>query len=330
MPWEDVIGKVQAVKILRNALISNHVAHAYLLIGQKGVGKRYLARIFAQALNCEESKENPCGKCLTCLKILHGNHPDVITIYPEGKTMKIEQVRELQKTMGYSAFDARHRVYVVCEVDKMTTEAANSLLKILEEPPKDVILILTAVQTEGILPTILSRCQIVPVHDIPLEGLKQFLQQENTNWSPEKVHLIASLAGGSIGKVQQFGQYEDLEKERNEYFDTFEKIPFLKEVSLFKIAAQWEAMKVGLADVLELLCTWYRDIMIYKTTHNSAYLFNLDQYDRVEKAGLVISIEQCVLLIDTIKEAQKKLRRNANVQLTLEVMLIQLNQIGKR
>ncbi len=329
MPWEDVIGKIQAVKILRNALISHHVAHAYLLIGQKGVGKRYLARVFAQALNCEESKENPCGQCLTCLKILQGSHPDVITIHPEGKTMKIEQVRELQKAMGYSAFEARQRVYIVCEVDKMTKEAANSLLKVLEEPPKDVVLILTAVQTEGILPTILSRCQIVSIHDISLEVLKQFLQRENTNWPPEKVHLIASLADGCIGKAQQLGQNESLEQERNAYFDIFEKIPFSKEASLFNIAAQWEGTKEGLSDVLELLCTWYRDIMIYKITHNGTGLFNSDQYERVQKAA-VISVEQCVLSIDTIKEAQKKLRRNANVQLALEVMLIQLNQISRR
>jgi len=157
--WQ-VVGHEWAVELLKRSLTNGRVAHAYLLTGPPQIGKTTLALNFAQALNCQ-NPEGPCGECLSCRKIAHGTHPDVRVIEGQGGTIKIDQIRALQRQAALSCTEGRWKVFILRQMERATTEAANCLLKTLEEPPAHVILVLTASEADALPPTIVSRCQVL-------------------------------------------------------------------------------------------------------------------------------------------------------------------------
>jgi len=159
MAWQ-IIGHDWAVTFLQQSLATGRVAHAYLFTGPPQIGKRTLARGLAQALNCTGTQP-PCGQCQSCQKVSKGTHPDVRIIEGEGAggSIKIDQVRAVKREAMLSSYEGRFRVYILRHVDMASLEAANSLLKILEEPPEHVVLVLTAVQPESLPATVVSRCQ---------------------------------------------------------------------------------------------------------------------------------------------------------------------------
>nr|HPN66588.1 DNA polymerase III subunit delta' [Candidatus Omnitrophota bacterium] len=168
MPFNSVIGQELAVDLLKRSISDGRLAHAYLFIGPEGTGKSLLARIFAQALNCENKGADPCGECVSCRKIEGGIHPDVVAVVPEGKSVQIgiEPVRRMEASMSLKPYEGRTKVFIVDGADRMTEEAANSLLKTLEEPPKDTVMVLLASNMFKLQPTIVSRCQKVLFHPL--------------------------------------------------------------------------------------------------------------------------------------------------------------------
>ena len=155
----SIIGHQQIIEQLHHAMQSNRVAGAYLFVGPANVGKETVALYFTKSINCVESEDGACGQCLSCRKTDNGNHPDVQIIRPSGARLKIDQIRELQKRIVYRALESKRKVYILTEVERMNLEAANCLLKTLEEPPSHAIFLLATTEVHKIIPTIISRCQ---------------------------------------------------------------------------------------------------------------------------------------------------------------------------
>ena len=170
--FESVIDQQKPIGILRALLEQSSVAHALLFTGIDGVGKQKTARMFAMAVNCELYRGDttsqisvdsvPCGQCVSCRKITSGNHPDVLHIQPQGNLIRIDQIRALGRTLAMKPYEARYRVVMISDGHRMNPESANALLKMLEEPPEQTLLVLTASETADLLPTVVSRCQLVP------------------------------------------------------------------------------------------------------------------------------------------------------------------------
>ncbi|MFQ5434945.1 MAG: ATP-binding protein, partial [Anaerolineae bacterium] len=204
--WDTIIGHQWAVQMLAGAIKHERVGHAYLITGPEQIGKTTLARTFAQALNCERgagSGQRPCGECRPCQLIAVNRHPDVRVLAPEvsgrGKlTLKIEYVRELLHDLNLKAYEARYKIAIFPRFDAATIGAANAFLKTLEEPPANVILLLTALDADALLPTISSRCRTVALRPLPSDLIEQSL---TTRWQvPEdEAHLLAHLADGRLG-----------------------------------------------------------------------------------------------------------------------------------
>ncbi|HEY1407660.1 MAG TPA: hypothetical protein VF434_01895, partial [Promineifilum sp.] len=177
--WREVIGHEWAVRLLSNAIIHDRVGHAYLFTGLEHIGKSTLARTFAQALNCEAGVEQrPCGECRACRLTGSDRHPDVKIIEPDVndrgvKSIKIDAVRQLQAELSLSSYEGRHKVAILRRFDTATLSAANAFLKTLEEPPGHVVLILTALDGDTLLPTIISRCRRVDLRQIPAELIEE-------------------------------------------------------------------------------------------------------------------------------------------------------------
>ena len=164
MAFKDVLGHARPIALLQRAIKNEKVVNSYLFLGNEGIGKKDVALQFAKALNClegEVKREDACDHCTSCKKIDHGLHPDVLLIEPEGQTIKVDQVRQMQRDLAYRPYEGKRRVCILTAADRMAPHISNTLLKTLEEPPLHTVIILLANNSRFMLPTILSRCQLV-------------------------------------------------------------------------------------------------------------------------------------------------------------------------
>ena len=200
--FEDLVGQDHVTRTLQNAVEQNRLAHAYLFVGPRGIGKTSTARILAKALNCIHGPTTtPCGVCDNCKEIAGGNSLDVLEI--DGASNNgVEQVRELRDNVRYAPAKAKYKIYIIDEVHMLTSQAFNALLKTLEEPPEHVKFIFATTEPQKVLPTILSRCQRFDLHRIPANLIAQHLQfiagKEKITLEPAAAHAIARGAARSI------------------------------------------------------------------------------------------------------------------------------------
>ena len=209
---EELIGNDKVKETLKNMVKNQKVAHSYLFSGIEGIGKTLFAREFAKTLLCEEQKEMPCGKCRSCRSFAENNHPDFMQIEPDGKAIKIEQIRYMQEKIAEKPIQSNFKIYILKDADTMTREAQNSLLKTLEEPPMYARMILVTSNENKLLNTIKSRCIKIPFLPIEMEKIKKYMQK---NFSMELSENELTVCAGSIGKaigVQELlAQYRQIE-----------------------------------------------------------------------------------------------------------------------
>ena len=200
--FDDLVGQTHVTRTLKNAVEQNRLAHAYLFVGPRGIGKTSTARILAKALNCVNGPTvTPCGVCDSCKEITAGNSLDVLEI--DGASNNgVEQVRELRDNVRYAPSKGHFKIYIIDEVHMLTSAAFNALLKTLEEPPPHVKFIFATTEPQKVLPTILSRCQRFDLHRIPANLITQHLQfiagKENITLAPAAAHAIAKGADGGL------------------------------------------------------------------------------------------------------------------------------------
>lgn len=200
MHVNDFAGRGASVRSLCGAFLSGAPVHAILLVGAKGVGRRTLAGTLAQSLYCTGEGEKPCGQCPACKRYKAGSHPDAHRIEAK-KRIGVDEIRELIMALQSAAYEGGFRTVIIEEADSMTTQAQNSLLKTLEEPPPQTVFFLTATSTAALLPTIVSRCRVVQVPPMPQAAVEQILQEKGI--APGRSAQLATMAQGSIGRAIQ-------------------------------------------------------------------------------------------------------------------------------
>ncbi|MFC1816354.1 DNA polymerase III subunit delta', partial [Thermodesulfobacteriota bacterium] len=289
--FESIIGQKQPKRILATLLRSGIIPHALLFSGIEGVGKRAAAMTFAMACNCfnrsteppqragkhslsvgnQIAEVNPCGHCTSCRKILSGNHPDIISIIPSGPFIRIAQIRALCEILSMKPYEAKYRLVIISDAQTMNPESGNALLKVLEEPPDRTIIILTAIQTSDLLPTVLSRCQHIRFNPIPRRDLEARLV-EKEGFYPNEAKIMAVLANGSFSKalfLKRPLKQTDWTHWRNWLLSASGQYQpetlSAKPVSfLLAFAEQLTLNKEILLDALAVLNSWLRDLIIYK------------------------------------------------------------------
>lgn len=324
MRLREILGQDVAVKQLRNAVRQERISHGYLFVGPDGSGKRTTALAFAQALNCLDPQDgDSCGQCAACVKLDHGNHPNLQVVEPDGGTIKIQQIRAVQQSAQYRQLDEGWKVFIILEAEKLTLPAANSLLKTLEEPPASTVIILIANHTAGLLPTVLSRCQKISFPPLITAVIRDLLTDRH-RVEPAQANFLAALAGGSMAAAKAAADSGQLIRWRDEALEVLAELQS-PAGNLFTLAEKLEKEKNRLGTLLETMILWYRDVLIWRETGNQALMINIDKIDDV--SAVTLSTNQLVEAVRRLHEAGRHLQQNANTRLTLETLFIELNQI---
>ncbi|WEK54259.1 MAG: DNA polymerase III subunit delta' [Candidatus Cohnella colombiensis] len=324
MGFEQILGQDRAKTILQSAIASDKVAHAYLFAGPSGSGRKEMALAFAQTLFCERDGNDACGECLQCRKVLHGNHPDLHVIEPDGATVKIEQIRSLQRELGYRTAGDGYKVYIIESAETMTTQAANSLLKFLEEPPSPVVAILLAPSAQAVLPTILSRSQLIPFVPGDREALEAILVAEGA--PPLLTRLAVNVAPGLAASRQLLAEnwFADI---RNVVIQLGRESPSRFTASL--IRAQQQVFKTELSEhvelLLQLLALWYRD-MIYEMTGRQKSMVFPDQGEWIAQAAYRRTIDSWVSVMEAALTAARRIKAHVPPQLALEQFIVNVRE----
>ena len=316
--FSHVIGHKEAIERLRSALRSGRIANSYIFSGPTGIGKEFVAINFAKALNCLANVDDPCDECISCRKINDSNHPDVVIVRPEGARIKIDQVRSLQRQGSYRAMEGNRKLYIIAEAEKMTAEAANSLLKTLEEPPGAMVLILLTSAYSALLPTIRSRCQSLKFTPAPLELIRKELVAR-FDLSESKAKWAALRSQGSVSKAL------DLAKESEDVGDGISA--FLLDLdgknraSLLNIFKEAESLGEA-QQPFDALLSWYRDLLLVKQGCSKALLTHGDKTDKLENIARRYSDIQIEKFIRDILRTRELIQRNINPILALEVLML--------
>ncbi|WP_322908043.1 DNA polymerase III subunit delta' [Paenibacillus campi] len=320
MSFQEIIGQETAKKVLQNGLRQQKISHAYLFHGPAGSGQLKMALQFAKALVCLEKSDDACGHCIECRKMEHGNHPDFLLVEPDGNSIKIDQIRELQRIFSYRSEAGNRKIYIIQAADKMTVQAANSLLKFLEEPPAPAVAMLLTDNVQSILPTIRSRTQPVLFTAVDPKQMMQLLADEN---------YPLPLVRCAVQLVSDPEQCRNLLAEnwfaeiRNVVLQLGKESASRGSMSL--ITAQQKLFKGGLGDhidrVFDLFHLWFKDLIHIQIGQHESIVF-IDQLESLTKVAHTRSMQHWISCMALAAECKKMLRSNVNGQLCMEQFLI--------
>lgn len=322
MSFKDIKGHSRAVSFLKSSIAGGRLANAYIFYGPGGIGKKLAALNFAKAINCastglEAGSEGAggCDNCPSCKKIDSLNHPDVRLTAPakEGAAVKIYDIRALIKDVSLKPYGARKKVYIIDEADKLTEEAANALLKTLEEPSPDSILILITENLRNLLPTIRSRCQVITFFPLDPAVIKEILV-ESHRVDSVKAHVLSNLACGALSSALKLND--------EDFFD--KRAHIIKALSSDSIAL-WDFDKTPKADLkvlLNIMLTWYRDILVTKALARG--VVNIDKEDLISIEAKRLDFAKLDNAIKRIISTQAYLDQNANPKLAMTALSLSL------
>jgi len=317
MPFNGITGHAGPLATISRILGSGRVAHAYLFSGPEGVGKKMVATAFIEALFC--GKAEGCGECISCRKIMSGNHPDIHTLEPDGQFIKVDQVRALQKDLSYRPYEAPRKACIINGADRFNQSSGNSLLKTLEEPPGNAIMILLAANIDAVLPTIRSRCQLISFSGVPADEINGFL--ENSGIDPGTARAAASLAEGSIARALSLCN-DEIMAERADVITSACNLSLKNMIDLFSFGEQFDKDREKSLQSLDMLTCFWRDML--HLSSGSYEIVNRDLSTILERETPRRSREALLRDIESLGKTKQAILRNANVRLSMDVLSMQL------
>ena len=346
MKYSDIIGQQHIKEHFINAVMNNTVSHAYIINGEKSTGKSMLAETFAMSIMCEGEDEKPCMKCKSCTKIANKCNPDFIKLVRDTEKkadiIRIDEIRsQVIDSMYDRPYNGHHKVYIIEDADKMNVQSQNAILKTLEEPPKYAVLLLTTTNVERLLPTIISRCIILNMRPVEDKIIKQFLREKG-GVSEDSIDIITAIAGGNVGRAKLLLDDDEFINFQDSITDILIDIPrtgyrrILEAVDTICILTGRDKKKktktkskYGPEDVFDIFMLWYRDILLYKSTDDvEGLIFRNHKTEIAIQAGF-FRFDALDKIFHEIEDARGKIRSFINYEATMELLLINIQEISK-
>ncbi|KPI47142.1 DNA polymerase III subunit delta' [Clostridioides difficile] len=311
MYFENIIGQNFAKKYLTNSIKKNKLNNAYMFEGIDGIGKKKFADELSKLLLDYENLENS---------------PDYVLIKPDGNSIKIAQIRNLQSDIVIRPHKD-YKIYIINNAEKMTVEAQNALLKTLEEPPNYAIIILVTNNKESLLETIKSRCDIIKFSPIPIEDLKRYLI--NTGIEEERAQLLAIFSRGSIENALNLSQSSEFSMMREDIQQYIQIMLDKNIVEILNIPNNMEKYRGKIIALLDMMINYFRDIILLKENVNKNMLINVDKLVFIQNMSGKISYSQLSKIIDIIEDAKSKIKSNCNFNISIQVMSLNIYEVIK-
>lgn len=310
MSLKGILGQDKPVERIKEYILQAQGGRSYLFIGPDSIGKKLAAKNFAKALNCESALPDSCGQCGSCLKIEQNQHPDVHFIdEAESDSIKIEEIRRMQKNASLRAYEAKKKFFIIDNAHKLTAEAANALLKTLEEPTEESIIILVSSKPGLLFKTIISRCQILRFYPIERARLCEILKKDYS-LCESSAHFLSYFSEGRLGLALKLKD-TDIFKEKNKIIDQFNS----------KSACAFSGLLIKdrrqMRDILNIMAVWFRDLYLLKSGLPQAELINRDRGDDLKKSAGIYTFAGLDQALKCISDSLLRLEQNINIKLLL-------------
>ncbi|GMQ60273.1 DNA polymerase III subunit delta' C-terminal domain-containing protein [Vallitalea sediminicola] len=325
--FDEIVGHNEIISHLQSAIRTNKISHAYIIDGEKGIGKKLIANTFAKTLQCEKEGITPCNECISCRTFDSLNNPDVIYVEQTKKTgIGVDDIREqINQDINIKPYQYAHKIYIVDNADTMTEQAQNALLKTIEEPPSYVVILLLSNNISKFLVTIISRCVVLKLKPIMPDKVMNYVM-ETLKIPDYRSELITSFAQGIIGKAKDLASSTEFFDMRESMISIVDIIIKGDDYELLEVSQKFEDHKDEIQDFLDLLMTWFRDLLIVKKINDEMYIINRDKYRTLLKQAQVLSYNRISVMIENISEAKNLLKQNANFRLVIEMMILQTKE----
>lgn len=316
MSFSAIKGQDRPVEVLKSYIKNSCLEGGYLFVGPEGVGKKMTALGLAETLNCSDSRVDTCGNCPSCLKIKNNQHPDVHIISNEDAQIKIDQIRQLQRDINLKAYEGAFKVFIIDNAHTLTAEASNSLLKILEEPPKKSVIILISDKPGLLFKTVVSRCKVLKFPALKRKILEGILKKDyklDTGFA----HFLAYFSEGRLGRALKLKD-ENMVVEKNHIIDKFIL------ANRPKLEGLAEQKREEVRKSLNLLAVWFRDIYLLKIGMPEEEVINSDRSAELMQSASRYSFLDLDRILTGISSALGYLEQNVNTRLLLYNLGIEL------
>ena len=325
--YEFVIGYKDIKSMLKKAVIKDKVSHSYIFCGEAGSGKTVMASMFAAALMCEEHTGDACMECASCKKVQSRNHPDIIVVQHEKPdSIGVDDIRKgIVEDIYIKPFESRYKIYIIPEAQNMTVQAQNALLKTLEEPPQYAVIILLAESTDGLLPTIVSRCTVIRFKPLSDDIVRDYLEKELM--IPEySASVYAALAMGKIGTAKKLALSDDFSGKMNESIRYLKRSKDIDPIERIEFNKRFSANKKEIFEYLDFFTIWFRDVLLFKATKEKDDIIIKDELSAIKNRASLSSYEGLQMILDAIDNAKVRLRANVNPELVMELLLLTISE----
>ncbi len=324
----NLIGHEWAVDMLKKHVVNGTTRHAYLFAGPPGLGRRTLALRFAQRLNCQTPLEAgvPCGECRDCRQIAAMQHADLIVVQAEseGGVLKVDQVREARRTLTLKPYQAKYRVALFLRFQEANDNAANALLKTLEEAPSYAVLILTADNPEQLLPTIVSRCEVLRLRPLRMEDVQGALESRGIESSRAK--LVAHISGGRFGYAMRLVEDPSLLEKREERLNDLQGLISASRLEKFAYADKLSRDRETMRQAVLVWLSYWRDVML-RSAQAETPLVNADRNVEIEGLAARLDLSAARTVVSGLEDVLEKMEKNVNSRLLAEVLLLDLPKV---
>ena len=325
--FKDVVGHRDIIGYIQDAVQQNKVSHAYILNGQRGSGKKMLAKLFAMTLQCESGKSEPCGECRSCIQANSENQPDIITVkHEKPASISVDDVRtQVNGDIMIKPYSSPYKVYIIPEADLMTVQAQNAILKTIEEPPEYAVIFLLTENADSLLATIRSRCVMLKLRNIKDKLVKKYLM-EQMQIPDYQADLCAAFAQGNIGRAIMLAKSEHFNEIKEEAIQLLKYIDEMELSEIVSAIKEINKYKLEVTDYLDIITIWYRDVLLYKATKDVGGLVFGDQLKFIKEKAAKSSYEGLETILESIEKAKARIKANVNFDLLMELLLLTIKE----
>ena len=325
--YSDIIGHEDIVRHFKSSIELGKVSHAYILHGEKGVGKKTLANVVAKSLQCESGNPDPCGECKSCLQVESNNQPDIIWLKQEKpNVISVDEIRsQIVNDIDLKPYSSRYKIYIIPDAQMMNPQAQNALLKTLEEPPEYAIIILLTNNVDKFLPTILSRCIVLNFKPVqPLEMIEYL--EEQLGVEKAKAKFCTDFAQGNLGKAVRLAISPEYNEIKEDSIRLLRRIHEMEMEEIILAVKNMGKYKLDVTDYIDIMTMWFRDILMVKISNSPNKIIFKEEFSILKKQASKVSYEGIEEILKSLDKLKIRLEANVNFDIAMELTLLTIKE----